>query len=82
MINISPTQANAVALAHYKFIPCLDDKIAIAVKEQQYFAGSFEYRLLGLAVARLPFETLVCPRTRRFNGPGSLVAAKLLSPLN
>jgi hypothetical protein len=77
-INISPTQANAVALAHYKFLPDLDQKIATAVSERQYFAGSVEYRVLELATAKLAFESLVYSRSRHFTGPDSLVAANLL----
>jgi hypothetical protein len=77
-INISPTQANAMALAHFKFLPDLDQKIATAVREQQYFAGSVEYRVLELAVDKLPFEMLVCARSRQFTGRDSLVAGSLL----
>jgi len=77
-ISISPNQANAVALAHYKFLPDLDQKIATAVSEQQYFAGSVEYRVLELATAKLAFEPLVYSRSRQFTGTDSLVAANLL----
>lgn len=81
-IDTGPSPANAVALAHFKFTPGLDDKIATAVNEQQYFEGSFEYKVLALATGKLSFAPLVCQHTRQFNGADSLVAANLLSPLN
>jgi len=81
-ISVGTSTANAMALAHYKFAPCLDRKIATAVKEGQYYHGSVQYKWLALATEKIQFETVVCPRTRRFTGPDSLVAANLLSPLD
>jgi hypothetical protein len=82
MIAIGTSAANGVALAHFKFTPCLDRKIAVAVEEGQYFRGSVEYKLFALAMAKLPFESLVGPQTRQFTGPESFVAANLISPLD
>jgi hypothetical protein len=81
-INVGPSTANAVALAHFKFSPGLDDKIATAINEEQYFEGSFEYKVLALATGKLPYVPLVGPRSRQFTGADSYVAASLLSPLN
>jgi len=81
-INVGTSTANGMAFAHYKFTPCLDRKIETAVKERQYLNGSAEYRWLALAKERIPFENLVCSRTRLFTGPDSFVAADLISPLD
>jgi hypothetical protein len=81
-IALGTSAANGVALAHFKFSPCLDRKIAVAVEEGQHFKGSVEYKLFALAMAKLPFESLVGPRTRQFTGPDSFVAANLLSTLD
>jgi hypothetical protein len=81
-ITVGTSAANGVALAHFKFTPCLDRKIAVAVEEGQYYRGSVEYKWLGLAMAKLPFEPLVGPETRQFTGPESFVAADLISSLD
>jgi hypothetical protein len=77
-----PYASNMSALMHFKFSPCLDRKIATAVEEGQYYKASVAYKTLALAVAKLPFETLVGPQTKRFTGPDSLAAANLLSTLD
>jgi hypothetical protein len=79
-ITAYPYAQNMSALLHFKFSPCLDQKIATAVAEGQYFNGSVAYKTLALATEKLPFETLVGAPSRRFTGPDSLVSAKLLSP--
>jgi hypothetical protein len=81
-IAIGTSSANGAALAHFKFTPCLDRKIAVALEEGQYFRGSVEYKVLALAMAKLPFEPLAGPQTRQFTGPESFVAANLISPLD
>jgi len=81
-IEIGTSAANGAALAHFKFSPCLDRKVAVAVEEAQYFGGSIHYKWLALAMEKLPFELLLCPQTRQFTGPESFVAANLMSPLN
>jgi hypothetical protein len=70
-----------VALAHFKFYPGLDAKIAAALRERQYFRGSIEYRLLALALRKLENEDMRVKCTREFDGPDSLAKAHLLPTL-
>jgi len=77
-INIPPCTSLAVALAHFKFYPGLDDKIAVAISRGQYYKGSEEYRFLDAAIKQLGGQTLLSNETRKFLGADSLVAAKLL----
>jgi hypothetical protein len=77
-ISVHATSRLHCCLAHFKFYPDLDEKIDVALSERQYFAQSLEYRMLRLATARLPHDTLLCERSVRFSGPESLVAADLL----
>lgn len=79
-ISVPPTPGPAVALAHFKFYPGLDDKVADAVKRGQYYNASMEYRFLQAAVARLGGESLLGPESVRYSGPSSLTLARLLPP--
>ena len=81
MISVAPRPGDAAAaLAHFKFCPNLDEKIAVALSERQHFGSSAEYAFLKAAVDFLGGESLVCPETRRFDGPRSLEEAGLLTP--
>jgi hypothetical protein len=80
-INITPTGRISCALAHFKFYPDLDAKIATAVAERQYYNASLEYRFLKLAIDVLDDWPLAGPMTERFDGPLSFVRAKLLTPV-
>jgi|SRR5579871_586481 len=68
----------SAALAHFKFYPDLDAKIASALHEKQYYAGSIEYSFLKATIELFGGETLLGPETRRFDGPASLEQAGLL----
>jgi hypothetical protein len=77
-LDISPASEVTGALAHFKFYPGLDAKIAVALAEQQYARESRHYRFLAAAIEHLGDEPLVGPETRRYSGPASLEAAGLL----
>ena len=79
-ISVPPTSGPAVALAHFKFYPNLDDKIADAIERGQYYNASMEYFFLQAAVARLGSENLRGPESVRYDGPTSLMLAGLLPP--
>jgi hypothetical protein len=80
-MTIAPSpDAAAVALAHFKFCPNLDEKIAVALNEGQHYASSAEYAFLKAAIDFLGEESLIARETRRFDGPKSLEEAGLLPP--
>jgi hypothetical protein len=77
-LEIAPDLSCAVALAHFKFYPGLDAKIADALHLGQYYKGSEEYRFLHAALRELEAESLLGPESRRYTGPESLAGAGLL----
>lgn len=78
-LSIAPSTAVGAALAHFKFYPDLDAKIATALSERQYANASLEYVFLDTAIRLMGDDPLIGPETRRFTGPASLAAANLLS---
>jgi hypothetical protein len=80
-LNIAPSDRIAGVLAHFKFCPGLDDKVARALGEGQYTQGSLHYRFIDAALRRLGDTPLACDLTRTFDGPQALVAANLLTSL-
>ena len=79
-ITASPDLSFGCALAHFKFYPELDAKLATALGEGQYYSASSEYRFLALAMKLLGGSDLPCPESVRFRSPADLVAASLPSP--
>ena len=76
----SPSIPYGLALMHFKFFPNYQAKVASAIASSQYYQNSLEYRLLGLARDKLGDCFLIDDaRTCLYQGPDSLVAAKLLS---
>jgi hypothetical protein len=78
VINAGTSRSLATALAHFKFYPGLDQKIAAALSEAQYYNASAEYRFLKLAIERFESAALAGPQTIRFLKPDTLVQAELL----
>jgi hypothetical protein len=66
------------ALAHFKFTPGLDAKIATALDERQYTLGSLHYRSLEAATRLMGDTPLLAPVTRRFEGPQSMEDAQAM----
>lgn len=78
-ITAAPDLSLGCALAHFKFYPELDAKLATALGEGQYYSASSEYRFLALAMKLLGRSDLPCAESVRFQSPADLVAASLLS---
>lgn len=80
-VSVAPRATDlSAALAHFKFYPDLDAKIANALREKQYYAGSVEYSFLKASIDLFGRESLLGPEARRFEGPESLERAGLLGP--
>lgn len=77
-ITVAPDLSFGCALAHFKFYPELDAKLATALGEGQYYNASSEYRFLALAMKLLGRSNLPCAESVRFQSPADLVAASLL----
>lgn len=80
-ISVPPATNCDVALAHFKFFTGFDRKVAAAVDDAQYHRQSVEYRLLAAAITMVGNRSLLGPESRRYTGPESLVAARLLQPV-
>jgi hypothetical protein len=79
-INIAANTEVMASLAHFKFTPDLDKKIDWALKSQQYYNNSMEYRFLQAAIDRLGESNLLSEKTRQLESVESLVQAHLCSP--
>lgn len=69
------------AVLHYKFHAGLAAKIGDAVAREQYFDGSAEYKHYARVLGAAPALGLAYPGSRRYRGPGDLVAAGLIEPI-
>jgi hypothetical protein len=80
-LNQEPDRSLSLAIAHFKFTGFLDRKIATATASRAHAGGSrayFAYAEL-LSAMRAGDGSFLCERSRRFDGPESLVRAGLLS---
>jgi hypothetical protein len=77
-LDTPPRTELTCALAHFKFYPGLDAKIADALARRQYVHRSQEYEFLAAAIETLAAESLIGPPTRRYEGPQSLERADLI----
>lgn len=78
-LSVAPEIPFSAALAHFKFYPDLDAKMAQALSEAQYAGGSAYYRVLATALRLLGDQSLRAPVTRTFAGADSLQAAGLIA---
>jgi hypothetical protein len=76
-VNIQPPIDVELALAHFKFGPDLDGRIADALLSRNCYRGSIEYDFLKAAVDVLSTELLVFGGSARYAGPTSLESAGL-----
>lgn len=72
------TIGHACAIAHFKFYPELDEKVATAMAEGQYFAGSVEYKFLNFVLEKLNTANLLCRKSRKYLSPEDMVSANIL----
>lgn len=77
-ISLAPSGELSGALAHFKFHPDLDKKIAVALGEGQYFNRSQEYAFLRTVIRFFGDADLVGPESRTFDGARSLEEAQLI----
>ncbi|HEU4429449.1 MAG TPA: glycosyltransferase family 2 protein [Myxococcota bacterium] len=79
-LNQSPDRSIALAIAHFKFTSYLDRKIDTAIASRAHAGGSrayFAYAEL-LSAMRAGDGSFLWEGSRRFDGPESLVVARLL----
>lgn len=60
------------ALAHFKFYPGLDEKVALAISEGNYFRLSAEYKFLSLALSTIGNEDLTIEKSAIYREPADL----------
>ena len=71
-----------LGILHYKFRGALLDKVQRAVREGNYWQGSFEYRAYQAAFAANPELSLVYEGSRPYRSPQDLVDCGLLQPVD
>jgi hypothetical protein len=72
MVNVQPPFDIQLALAHFKFYPGLDRRIADALERRGHYLGSIEYEFLRFAVDHLADERLICRQSRQYRTPRDL----------
>ena len=78
-INLEANTDVMASLAHFKFTPDLDKKIAWALESKSYYNQSMEYRFLQAAIEHLDQQSLLSEKTCRYQNIESLVEAHLCS---
>ncbi len=76
--NVPVSDRVQLALAHFKFYPGYERRIADAIASKAYWLASSEYRFLDIAVRELRDWPLQGELTRRLNSAQDLVDAGLL----
>jgi glycosyltransferase involved in cell wall biosynthesis len=71
-----------LGVLHYKFLPNIAERIRRAVREENYWGGSLEYKCYATVLARQTSLSLMYPGSRRYAGPADLLAHKLIAPLD
>lgn len=77
-LNILPSDIVQIGLAHFKFYPGLDARVADALQRKGYFQASVEYRFLHAVLDLLPDESLIGPASVEYRSPSSLEEAGLI----
>jgi hypothetical protein len=66
------------ALLHFKFLHDFTDKVAIAVREGNYYLGSVEYQRYAERLAQDPSFELTYPKSRIYESSADLVSCGLM----
>ena len=66
------------ALLHFKFMSDFSDKISFAIESEEYWNESSEYKTYKVGIENDATRALFYHGSRRYNGPHSLIAAKLM----
>jgi hypothetical protein len=80
-LNAPPFLGLQVALAHFKFYPGLDAKIAWAIESKGYFDLSRNYRMLERVLHYFGDKTLLCDQSVELRSRRDLEHANLMYPL-
>ena len=80
-LDVPPYLGLQMVLAHFKFYPGLDRKIAYALESEAYFASSREYRVLERVLYHFGDEPLVGEESVEYKSLRDLEQASLLFPL-
>lgn len=74
-VNVVPPLDIELALAHFKFGPDLDAKIAYGLALRRHYLGSIEYRFLDAVCQRFDDDELLSESSRSYSGALSLEEA-------
>lgn len=66
------------ALLHFKYLDDFAAKVAVALRDRQFFGGSIEYRSYAALLERDPHVTFLYHGSRRYTGSEALIAAGLI----
>ena len=77
-VSIMPSDIMRIGLAHFKFYPGLDARVADALQRKGYFQASVEYRFLRTILDLLPDEPLIAPMSVEYRSPASMEEAGLI----
>lgn len=77
-LTVSPPEDIQLGLAHYRFYPGLDAKVADATSRLNHWNASQEYKFLSAAIRHLEEVELVGDESVAFDGESSLEAAGLM----
>ena len=77
-VSVSPPMGIQLALAHFKFYPATDRKVAEALERRTHFLGAIEYEFLEAVLELFPEETLVTEKSVRYRTPADLENAGLI----
>ena len=77
-VSIAPPMGLQLALAHFKFYPATDKKVAEALERRTHYLGALEYEFLQAVLELFPDEPLVNKRSLRYRTPADLEDAGLI----
>lgn len=77
-VSIVPPMGLQLALAHFKFYPAIDQKVAEALERRTHFLGAIEYEFLRAVIELFPDELLVTERSVEYRSPTDLEDAGLI----
>jgi hypothetical protein len=80
-LDVPPFLGLQMVLAHFKFYPGLDRKIAYALESKGYFGSSHNYRMLERVLHHFGDEPLLCDQSVEFRSQLDLERVNLLYPL-
>ena len=77
-VSEEPPTDIQLALAHFKFYPCMDQRIEDAFSRDGHFQGGVEYKFLRAILQCVPEQRLVGPRSVEYRSPEDIERAGLI----